>query len=115
MPIENDKRSGKSFYYTTDLDGELFNFTFDYNVRIDTWFLTASNEDGSVEVGPNPILLGNNGMFVDYGYWNELFPNGFLKVHDDASMYNSNLRGIDPGLDTLGESKQLQYISFIDP
>ena len=114
LSIENDKRSGRSFSYTSEFDGELFNFIFDYNVRIDTWFLTVSNDGATVEIGPNPILLGNNGMFIDYAYWNDLFPNGFLQVYDNAGMYDSSLRGVDPGLSTFGESKELQYISFID-
>ena len=53
-------------------------------------------------------------MFIDYAYWNDLFPNGFLQVYDNAGMYDSSLRGVDPGLSTFGESKELQYISFID-
>ena len=103
LPVQNDK-TGNSFRFTTELDGSEYTYQFDYNYRIDTWFMTITDATGGFVLQQIPLLLGTRKTINKFAY-NELLPVG------DMQIFDRNGDGTDPGLLNFGIEKTLIYLS----
>ena len=106
LPVANNN-TGVATSYTITLDDVDYNISYNYNRRIDTWFLTIGNADNSIILEQMPLLLGVNPMVQTFQY-SELLPFGDIQVYDDPED------GVDPTLESFGKSKPLIYESIID-
>lgn len=111
LVVENALRNGAPFEYSMELDGEEFFFNFEYNRRIDTWFITITTADESISIGPNPIMTSIFGMFRRYQF-DQILPTGDIAISDKDSLYANSGRGLDPSLENFGFGKKLNYYSI---
>lgn len=106
LPIEKTDLESATNYRIT-LDGEDYLIGYNYNTRIDTWFLTISNVQNDTVLEQIPLLLNVNPMVQLYQY-TELLQYGDVQVFDDSGD------GLDPTRDSFGQSKTLIYESILD-
>jgi len=105
LPVQNDQ-TGNSFRFVTTLDESDYTYQFDYNFRIDTWFMTITDATGAFVLQQIPMLLGNRKTINKFAY-RELLPDG------DLQIYDRNGDQLDPGLSNFGVEKTLIYLSRV--
>jgi len=113
LEVDNTRRNGAPFSYSIELDELEYYLNFTYNERIDTWFITITNEDQTISIGPNPLLTSVYGMFYRYGF-QEILPTGDIKIGDADDLYGNADRGLDPALQNFGYGKKLNYIGVTE-
>ena len=90
-----------SYEYQLELEGTLYTFTFNYNRRLDRWFMNIGDEVN------NPIVSGIK-IIVNYDlldrYKNSKLPPGQFIAIDESGENKT------PGREDLGNDVKLFYI-----
>ena len=113
LDVINDRVSPDPFSYSIELDGIIYALDYTYNRRIDTWFITISNDASGVTIGPCPLLTSKLGIFRRY-VERTILPSGDIFVNQvDESLVNESSLS-DPGLDDFGVAKKPLFVSVFD-
>lgn len=103
MILELQLLNDEPFYdVTTNLDGVDYQLSFMYNQRLDEWYLSVRDSDGS------PIVLGiaivcNWGLLSNYS--DARLPRGILMCQSNIATDNT-----PPGYTELGPGKRCKIV-----
>lgn len=90
-----------SFYFTSDLDGENYEFRFKYNSREERWYLDLLDNEGNVVRAGMKVVVN----------WPVLLRMMELNRPPGEILFiNTQDRAEDPGLDELGVDAVLTYV-----
>lgn len=87
------------------LDDVVIGFTFKYNARIDSWFVSVQDENGDAIFGDVRMVVG----WPIFGFYRDLrMPPGLFFLEDREEL------GVDPVFDELGSRFAFIYVTEQD-
>lgn len=100
IPVRTD-----IFSYTEriTLNGSVYVLTFNYNLRMDVWFMDIATAAGTVLLAGIAFLQGLPLTYKNVGRISGLPPGDFVLIDETG-------QDRDPGKDNLGQDIKLEYL-----
>ncbi len=98
---------GSTYFFDlrATLDDVAYTLEFRWNVRLEAWFMSIFDSEGTTPIRTS-IRLVANWMLASYNT-GRTPPGAFV-------AYDTSGQGIDPGLADLGDRVQLHYLTAAD-
>ena len=100
-PPVGDGTLVRSFTYGITLDNVAFQFTLNWNARVNNWTLDVADAGGNAIVSGIALRLGTDLLAPHRGY---SIPAGSINVFDTSG------EGVEMGRDEFGARVLLQYV-----